>query len=271
MNSYVKRLNDNIMKKISLLFVFFAFCNNAMSQFRPLFEEGKSWVVDYYTWDERVEATYTYIVKGDSIVDSINYKKVYFTSKENLENLSLYYLARDENGVAYFRKDGKEHILFDFNRNIGDEFNVETELRFPEYNFKGIVREISNTESNDGVVRRTFNVDLDVYYNSDGEDEYECRFPYTFIEGIGEASYGIEIDYCIGCTGNYNNKLRCVHNADGVHIYGNAEGCINTGIEIVDDDKDSPHTIYSIEGQVLDIYPNNKVYIQNGKKFLKRK
>ncbi len=91
------------MKKILVLLILFAFCSNMMSQSLPIFEEGKTWVVDHtYYRQAVVDVTNTYIVRGDSVVDGISYKKVYITSKENLEDLALYYLARDEIRCSIF-------------------------------------------------------------------------------------------------------------------------------------------------------------------------
>ena len=221
---FVNILNSNIMKKLSVLLVLFVLCSNMMSQSLPIFEEGKTWVVDHTSYGLRVETTYTYIVRGDSIVDGISYKKVYRTTKENLEDLALYYLAREENGVAYFREDEKEHVLFDFNRKVGDEFFIETETSYYSSKYKGIITEISTVEGNDGIVRKSFTFDVFYKFEEDGT-EYYPSFPLTFIEGIGEVANGIELDYCIGCTGGDVPKLRCIHDANGNHIYGNGDGC----------------------------------------------
>lgn len=256
------------MRRSFVLMLLFALCSNVMSQFLPVFEEGKCWVVDITKWGEEVLFTYTYIVRGDSIVDGISYKKVYITSKDNLEDLALYYLAREENGVVYFRENDKEHVLFDFNRKVDDEFIFETELNSPDFDYRGVVRDISTLEGGDGITRRCFLFDVLYRYNKNEEEFYPAPYPYTFIEGIGEAEHGIMLDYCIGCTGGGVAKLRCVHNSKNEHLFGRESDCISVGIDGVLETTDEARSIYDIEGRKLNVEPHREIYIKNGKKYI---
>ena len=108
------------MKRSFLLLALLALCCNVMSQSLPLFEEGKCWSVDDTLWGEKVLATSTFVVRGDSVVNGKIYKKVYVTQKEDFKDLTLYYLGRDEDGVAYIYDDGIEHCFFEFNLEVGD-------------------------------------------------------------------------------------------------------------------------------------------------------
>ena len=250
--------------------------DNMMSQSLPIFEEGKTWVVDHTFYPANEDGdntlTNTYIVRGDSVVDGISYKKVYITSKENLEDLALYYLARDENGVAYFRYDDKEYVFFDFNRKVGDEFMLEPAMLYEdptEFERKCIVREKITVQGNDGVTRKCIVCDVYIRYNED-----EPLYPFgdiSFIEGIGEVTlYSIEIGYCIGCTGVNIRKIRCVHDANGTHIYGNGEGCKTLSIELVNGDSGADDAIYDLTGRKLNVKPEKGVYIQGGKKYIEK-
>ena len=56
--------------------------------------------MDHTKWGQEVLCISMFVVRGDSVVVGISYKKVHVTQKENLEDLELYYLGRDEDGVA---------------------------------------------------------------------------------------------------------------------------------------------------------------------------
>ena len=234
----------------------------------PIFEEGKTWVVDRTNGGEEVYATYTYVVRGDSIVNGINYKKVYMTTKENLEDLTLYYLARDENGVAYFLDNDKETVFFDI-KHYGYQKNPTFERERTDFYYKGVLRDVSMIESCDGFILESHAIDVYMYDKDNADTEPYFIYHSNFIEGVGEASHGIELDYCIGCTGGDVPKLRCVHNADGVHIYGNGEGCKTLGIESIESNERIDNSIYDMTGRKFNEEPAKGIYIQGGKKYFK--
>ena len=233
-----------------------------------IFEEGKTWVVDHTNGGEEVYATYTYVVRGDSVVDGINYKKVYVTSKENLEDLDLYYLARDENGVAYFRENDKEYVFFDI-KHFGRQKNPTFERERTDFYYKGFLSDVSMIEGCDGFILESHAIDVYIYDKNNDEAE---PFVYhtTFVEGVGEASHGIELDYSIGVIGGAISKLRCVHDADGTHIYGNGEGCKTLSIELIGGDSGADDAIYDLTGRKLNVKPEKGVYIQGGKKYIEK-
>ena len=259
------------MKRLFILLVLFALCSGAMSQSHPVFEEGKCWSVDDTLWGEEVLATSTFVVRGDSVVNGKSYKKVYVTQKEDFKDLTLYYLGRDENGVAYIYDDGIEYCFFDFNLEVGDEYISELgKLASAADDCKYVVREVTTVETQDGVTRKCFVVDVYEYWTDAFEPGwYEAPYPFMFIEGIGEARFGLDVDYCIGCTGGGVTKLRCVHNTNGVHIYGTGENCNKLTVDAIKGNQENYGIVYDLQGRLLDSMPLKGVYIQSGKKYLK--
>ena len=260
------------MKRLFILLVLFALCSGAMSQSHPVFEEGKCWSVDDTLWGEEVLATSTFVVRGDSVVNGKSYKKVYVTQKEDFKDLTLYYLGRDENGVAYLYDDGIEYYFFDFNLGVGDEYISELgKLASAADDCKFVVKEVTTIETQDGVVRKCFVVDVYEYFaDAFNPGWYEAPYPFTFIEGIGEAHFGLDVDYCISCTGGGVTKLRCVHNAAGNHIYGTGENCNKLSVDAVMGNHEKDDALYDLHGKQLDAKPQKGVYIQSGKKHLKK-
>ena len=260
------------MKRLFILLALFALCSGAMSQSHPIFEEGKCWSVDDTLWGEEVLATSTFVVRGDSVVNGKSYKKVYVTQKEDFKDLGLYYLGRDEDGVAYIYYDGAEYCFFDFNLEVGGEYISELgKLASAADDCKYVVREVTTVETLDGVTRKCFVVDVYEYFADAFEPGwYEAPYPFTFIEGIGEAHFGLDVDYCIGCTGGGVTKLRCVHNAAGNHIYGTGENCNKLSVGVVKGNHEKDDALYDLHGKQLDAKPQKGVYIQSGKKHLKK-
>lgn len=261
------------MKRSFLLLALLALCCNVMSQSLPLFEEGKCWSVDDTLWGEKVLATSTFVVRGDSVVNGKIYKKVYVTQKEDFKDLTLYYLGRDEDGVAYIYDDGIEHCFFDFNLEVGDEYISELgKLASAADDCKYVVKEVTTIETQDGVVRKCFVVDVYEYWADAFDPGWrESPYPFTFIEGIGEARFGLDVDYCIGCTGGGVTKLRCVHNAAGYHIYGTGENCNKLSVDTIKGECENGGVVYDLHGKQLDDKPQKGVYIKSGRKHLKRK
>lgn len=261
------------MKKLFVFLVLLVLCNDVISQSHPVFEEGKCWSVDLTKWGQEVLNTSTFVVRGDSIVNGISYKKVYVTVKEDFKDLSLCYLGRDEDGVAYIYDDGVEYRFFDFNLEVGGEYISELgKLASAADDCKYVVKEVTTIETQDGVVRKCFVVDVYEYWADAFDPGWrESPYPFTFIEGIGEASFGLDVDYCIGCTGGGVTKLRCVHNAAGYHIYGTGENCNKLSVDTIKGECENGGVVYDLHGKQLDDKPQKGVYIKSGRKHLKRK
>ena len=261
------------MKKLFALLFLLAFFTNVMSQHHPVFEEGKCWSVDMTKWGEEVLYTSTFVVRGDSVVNGKRYKKVYVTHKDDLKDLELYYLGRDEKGVAYILEDEIEYCFFDFNLRAGDEFVYELGTRSSAADdCKWIVTDVSSIETADGLIRKCFDVEVYEYW-SDAEEPgwYKAPYPFTYIEGIGEADNGLFVDYCISCTGGGIRKLRCLHNVYGNHIYGTGENCNKLSVDATKGEQENEGALYDLKGNKLNIRPQNGVYIQAGKKYLKKR
>ncbi len=92
---------------------------------------GQSFISPNNQWNVKLSffmsiTTEIYIIEGDSIHNSINYKKIWMTNDSTLTNLMYQGLVREENNVVYYvPPNGTEGILYDFNLEVGDTTYVK--------------------------------------------------------------------------------------------------------------------------------------------------
>ena len=138
------------MKRILFIIIALALKSSLYAQedYRPFVEEGKSW--KYYIkatdlwWDGKEthwETEYIYstlTIKGDTVVDGKEYKKIMYNSDKNIFFFRetpdfLYGIIREENKKVYMRTDFSsliynavfdyEMLIYDFGLEVGDVFN----------------------------------------------------------------------------------------------------------------------------------------------------
>jgi hypothetical protein len=118
---------------VTLVLLFF-FNNPSYSQRTPLPTDSAQWVYKGFA-NGISDSVYIYRVKGDTILDSKTYSKVY---KSNDNDTNYYstnetihcFIRNDTNKRAYVRyppnycNDSSDILLYDFSLNVGDTFNI---------------------------------------------------------------------------------------------------------------------------------------------------
>jgi len=268
------------MKRLYLLFILIAFCFqiNAQENYRPFVEEGKEW--KYYIkassrhWDDSDRQTHystEYInsiltIKGDTIVDDIEYKKVYHDGDHSNFGYSpfFYGIIREENKKVYMRflfpdtysPDffSKEILMYDFGINVGDNF-FEC---YDGYNEYQTTMELLSIEKNDG--KRIYN-----FSTTDKEIP-----TMQWVEGAGGfhglgLEQRIEETTCIDCTRYTFLSLSCYLGEECLCTF-DENGNLVSGIEGVKTDVDKDKSVYDLQGRRLSAEPERGVYIKDGKK-----
>ena len=262
-----------IMKK-KLLIMLLSFCGaGAMAQaennYLPFVEEGKSWVVTYLTQENTDSYKKIYIIKGDTIIGGVLYKKLF----EKDRDLYLYAIREDGQKVyaisstdKYGNPNTEEILWYDFNVNEGDKIETESSWLY--------VTGTDHIKIN-GVLRRRINIHQ-VYKNNPNENNGTG----VWVEGIGSDlgpispySWGLDrganstMDYC-SFDGQviFNYSHFTVPNwGDGLGIEQHYSDCFQQS-----------ERVYDLQGRRLshpisDPSPLKKgIYIENGRKRMVR-
>jgi hypothetical protein len=198
------------MKRLLIPFLFLLAClfsGSAVAQtYFPLPDSNAVWSVDY---DK-------YLVRGDSAVQSILYKKYYFTKDSLLSPSSLQFKGLIRQDSLHKRifgiKKGQniERLLYDFNLNVSDTLTV---FSFDFYSQLPLIVKVQAIDSFlvNGTYRKRYKL---IGYHFTGQPEY-------WMEGIGSifgplnpglADYGV-VDYCPpGLLCLYQNNVQLYNN-----------------------------------------------------------
>ncbi|MDD4830086.1 MAG: T9SS type A sorting domain-containing protein [Bacteroidales bacterium] len=187
---------------------------------------------------------YTIINKigEDTIVDNKIYKKVYTNNyciwgDTLMNNWTCNHLIREDSNIVYLylinnnNASGEEIIIYNFNLNVGDEFN-EPIILGGEYNglfmeSNAVVDIIDSVEVNGILLKRII---FNIY------DTETMHFRFAWIEGIGNTYGLLESGYLIDA--GYSSLL-CVKQGED-YIYSNTDSdCFITyGLDEIEIDKE---------------------------------
>lgn len=111
-------LNPNRKMRTIALFTGLLISQFAISQ--NFISENKSWHVRDEFWGS--VNTWIYKIGGDTVINSVNYKKLWSTTDSTMANLWLGGFIREESDVVFYRHlySDNEGILYDFNLESGD-------------------------------------------------------------------------------------------------------------------------------------------------------
>ena len=103
------------MKKISSFFVFMIITFSVFSQdYHPLIQEGNTWnvlIVNGYNTFDTTHYTNTYQFRGDTIIDSKTYKKLYESAEKYPVNWNLrYFMREDTDKKVWLRHKSNEQL-----------------------------------------------------------------------------------------------------------------------------------------------------------------
>ena len=177
---------------------------------------------------------YYNILKGDTVVDGVSYKKLYQSYVENINspNQTLVCLLREDLKKIYvrflykglIRPDTNEFVLYDFNSAVGDTFKVTLlDVNYTLYNTKFIVSQIGNYTTNQGV-RKKYVLKLLDYF----PETTLCNSDtiLTWIEGVGSdygPLYGESLRSCHYMVPDQcDSKLLCFQDSSSYIIGGDS-------------------------------------------------
>lgn len=233
--------------------------------------EGKTWnyVLFYLDGGDTHQEPYSYVVRGDSVIDDVAYKKFYY-QKDGTERLA--FMMREEGCKVYKRHlDKDEFLFFDFRRDdVGQVYCYPNGYGFINW----MIHSIDEIMVNDNLFRRY------CCYQEISETELDTieigevglvQKDY-WVEGIGSAMYGIEADglrieprlpgyteYFVSC---YMNG-ECLFTEDDF-----SKPSYTTSIQKLRCNDSREELLYDLQGRCLTGKPAKGLYIQNGRKII---
>ncbi|MCX6256973.1 MAG: T9SS type A sorting domain-containing protein [Bacteroidia bacterium] len=210
---------------ITAFIIFFSLRFVQGQTYHPLVKESSVWnvtVVNYslYPWEQDTYSTTSWLILGDTMINSINYKKlstgIYCNdTSSDISNFTYTGAIREDSTKKVFLlKDSTEYILYDFSLNTGDTFIYQ-----PGYYSNCYHLIITGLDS--------------VLINGEYHKKYIIQpdfngWTYDWIEGLGSLTSLIDYVYP---WGNFDVHLSCyfenLHNTD----YSGSSGsdcCMNS-------------------------------------------
>jgi hypothetical protein len=216
------------MKKLALIICLLV-TQVALSQ--GFLSEDKLWHVRNTAWG----TIYTEIFKieGDTVINSLTYKKLWSTSDSTLEVFSNHAYLREVENVVYYRSDftSGEGVIYDFNLEAGDTTYVTNAFC---QNIQAIVTAVDTVEYF-GVPRKTWTLESDWIGD-------------TWVDGIGGLSGLI---YSFECITDNMFELICFHKNDTLYFMKEGEvECFQTNVGLDEPDENlkaiiSPNPVLS--------------------------
>jgi len=231
----------------------------------PFCIEGKTW--NYMLWyldnEGQHEEPYSYVVRGDTVIGDISYKKFY-RQKNGTEQLA--FMMREEGSkVLKLHPNAEEQPFFDFGR---DDIGLVHHLVEDEMDTYWMINAIDTIQVNDRLFRRYY------CYQAESEEpvttieDGEYLQKDYWVEGIGSASSGIEADGLAVQSilpGIYSYFVSCYENGECIFTADDfAKVAYTSQIETVGHLESN--SSYDLQGRRLKDKPASGVYIQNGKK-----
>ena len=271
------------MKKATLLFMLlctFSMTAQAQIDYRPMAEEGKMWETQIGLIMENV---YDCLIKGDTLINGENWKKVYKGVGWPMELEKPYYAAiRDIGKKVYVIAKGstKPRLLYDFSLKVGElakcgiESNdfaclLDKDEKFDTllgYPFVAYLRvESIDTIQARGQEFRCFTLKLlDAY-----RELIIFADPVIWVEGIGSGAGPFSPWLPMPTTGI---MIDCKEGRDAVFVYPididlqeyQESNAIRSEYSIMNESD----VIFNILGRQLQGKPVRGVYVQDGRKFV---
>lgn len=232
--------------------------------------EGKTWnyILFNVENEDLPEVPYSYVVRGDTIVDDIAYKKVYY-QKNNTDSLA--FMMRERESKVYKLYPNKEEFLFfDFGRaDVGLVHHWTSEEGSEITNWMIYAIDAIQVDSN--IFRRYCCCQQYSKTELNTIDEEYAQKDY-WVEGIGSARYGIEADgleLSVRLPGISEYFVSCYDNGECVFT---AEDFMKlsytTDVKKVMSNVLRDETFYDLQGHKLQRAPQRGAYILGGKKYI---
>ncbi|MBQ6161509.1 MAG: hypothetical protein IJK21_02535 [Prevotella sp.] len=255
------------MRRILFIIIALALksCLYAQDDYRPFVEEGKTWNYIIYT-NGQESFPARLVIKGDTIVDGTEYKKVIHESEEywldwdEEETKDLFAVVREEGKkiyLRYFYKYGsppsREILIYDFGLKIGDIFFEDFYGYVDEWSTK---LKLESIDEKDGMRIFVFSI------NNNSTRQW--------VEGVG-GRYGLGLEEvfsqptCIDCIHYFPTLVSCSL-GDEVLCRFDDDGNVVLGVEEVRTDVNKDKSVYDLQGRRLSAEPSHGIYIKDGKK-----
>ena len=267
------------MKKAKLfIMLLFTFGMTAQAQidYRPMAEDGKMWETQIGLIMENV---YDCLIKGDTLINGENWKKVYKGIGWPMELEKPYYAAiRDEGKKVYAIAKGsnRARLLYDFGLKVGDlarcgiesndfaclldkDEKTDNLLGYPLFSYLRVER--IDTIKVRGQEFRCFTLRLlDAY-----EERIMFAEPVIWVEGIGSGAGPFSPWLPMPTTGI---MINCNEGRDALFLYPYDLPNYQEPdfIRSVQSDMNESDVIFNLLGRQLQGKPGHGIYIQNGRK-----
>jgi hypothetical protein len=207
------------MKKILILVICTILAGKTFSQeYYPLVVEDNTWNVmaaGIYPNFDTAYSTVTYMLSGDSVINSITYKRLYFSFEEIPVNWGLYgFMREDETKKVWLKTEfaTQEFLMYDFSVAIGDTVFVGQQEPV------GLVVDSITTVTVNGTERQKF-------WFSWPDNPY---YTETWTVGIG-SSKGIVWSGSAMIVGGFYELLCMSNNGEQIYMNPDYDFCyINT-------------------------------------------
>jgi len=172
--------------------------------YSPLALEGAHWWVihNYEQFPYTIYDSYQYVIRGDSVLNDKNYKKVFYRElQDNYPHLIEYEIL-----AGLVRDDTITHIVYVLNINFYhlESFFCPVEQEFPLYDFSLNTSDTVNfCMTNNFGTLIVDNIDYEFRYGQERKILF-VNAEEPFIEGIG-SGYGV-FEWGLGSKGKNNNS-----------------------------------------------------------------
>lgn len=181
-----------------------------------------------------VAQTWQYTLGQDTIIEGKTYTIVnrHWTidPKNTEEYVASVRFTNDDKVFVFY--DNTEYLLYDFNVQVDDSVEVFAGINNYDYakTYKGRVYDISYSENGAKICK----ISVPVSTYDDGYVSGGTYYSATWIEGIGDAQFGLLFGYVPGAKNEYSYSLLCAYKGDELmhetdHYLFDTYGCEYNG------------------------------------------
>lgn len=236
------------MKKLLIfLFLCICLCTNAQ-EYMPVLKEGRTWV--YLITDVHLPNYYffrTATVKGDTIIDGEKCKKVHYCEWDGREYGVWYFLEEDGKVYSFSKEKGRE-LRMDINLHAGD---VVDATPYSKCSVKS-----EDTIEVRGIKRKRLKVQEGSLYG-------------YWVEGIGWSNEDVTLNPPTSSWGATCYTYECYDNGELIFSMKDFDSSTVTDIDAASVGASTDGKIYDINGMPVETPEKGRIYIRNGKKFVK--
>ncbi len=222
----------------------------------PVLTEGRMWKLSYTYRNSRhdiPDAYMTITVDGDSIVDGKICKKLLVDYRNLAEAVyPKYIVAYESNGRVYrIDKDGENHLVMDISFHIGDVFDdINVVLKEDYIVINGIRRKLLMIDS--------------------GIDHANGEYIYYMVEGIGLSKDEFVNMGLIDENIYFHRLIACYDNGRRIFSAADFPNEGTNGLTTFQVVSQKDNTLYDLQGRKRSDIMKGEIFIQNGKKRIKR-